>query len=253
MLVWNRTKKRSSWGKVDQRARPTDDRIEAMRDDLQIVADDVWARVQSRVQTGEDRSRSGGRPPKTDTQNLLSGIASCGVCGGGLAVETSGRKDGRVAHSVCHRRRHYAACANVLRVRVEDLNEAVLHAIEEHALTPKAVEHVVQLTERDDVAERREELTRDRADVERRITTLLRALKNEGTARTIVERVRDLEQQRDALDADLTALQPVPRLPVRVVASRMGEWRRLLCSSTTQARAGAATRLGRAHRLHPTT
>jgi hypothetical protein len=86
--------------------RPDEDRIEAAREDLRIIPEEIWTRVHSRVGTSEGRSRSGGRPPKTDTQNLLSGIASCGVCGGGLAVETGGRKDGRVSQYVCHRRRH---------------------------------------------------------------------------------------------------------------------------------------------------
>ena len=31
------------------------------------------------------------------------------------------------------------------------MNEAVLQAIEEHALTPEAIEQVVQLTERDEM------------------------------------------------------------------------------------------------------
>jgi hypothetical protein len=39
---------------------------------------------------------------------------------------------------------------------VTPMNEAVLQAIEEHALTIEAVEQVIQLTERDDVREQQE-------------------------------------------------------------------------------------------------
>lgn len=48
-----------------------------------------------------------------------------------------------MAHYVCNRRRASEACTNGLRSPVEDMNEAVLSAIEEHALTPEAVEAAV--------------------------------------------------------------------------------------------------------------
>jgi hypothetical protein len=48
-----------------------------------------------------------------------------------------------------------------LRVSIEDINEAVLQSIEQHALTPDAIEQVVQLTERDDLRERHVMLERD--------------------------------------------------------------------------------------------
>ena len=40
-----------------------------------------------------------------------------------------------------------------LHVPVAEMNEAVLSAVEEHALTPAAIEQVIQLTERDDAQE----------------------------------------------------------------------------------------------------
>jgi hypothetical protein len=50
-------------------------------------------------------------------------------------------------------------------VALADMNEAVLQAIEEHALTPEAIEQVIQLSERDDVADQRSALDRERKDV----------------------------------------------------------------------------------------
>jgi hypothetical protein len=84
--------------------------------------------------------RMSGRPPKTATKNLLVGLATCTECGGGLVVETSPRKRGRVPEYVCYRQRHYGCCANARRIRVTEVNEAVVKAIEHHALTPAAVE-----------------------------------------------------------------------------------------------------------------
>lgn len=85
--------------------------------------------------------------------NLLAGLAKRAVCGGGLVVETYRHTKGkpRVPHYVCARRRASGdkACSNGLRIRVEDMNEAVLTAIEEHALRPEAVEAVVATMQRD--------------------------------------------------------------------------------------------------------
>ena len=58
---------------------------------------------------------------------------------------------------------------------VVELNEAVLPDVEEHALTPEAIEQVIHLSERDDVRETQEKLTRERKDVEKRISRLIAA------------------------------------------------------------------------------
>ncbi len=53
----------------------------------------------------------------------------------------------------------------------------------------------------------------------------------------MVAKLRELEARRTAIDGELLALQPVPRLPQTVIEDRLAEWRRLLRQSTTQARA----------------
>ena len=136
----------------------------------------------------------------------------------------------------CHRRRKNGTCSNRLRIAVATLN-GVLDAIEKHALTPEAVEPVVQLTERDDVRDRQDALHRDRKDVERRIALLVSAIETGGDAPSLVAKVRELEARRGEIDGDLRSLQPVPRLAPPVVEDRLAEWRRLLRQSTTQGRA----------------
>ena len=243
IVVWNRSRKRDDWGQVDQRERPTEDWVQVPMESLRIVSDGLWDRVRSRCADTDGRTlrfesgRLSGRPPRSDVKNLLAGLARCGVCGGGLVVETSSRKRGRVAEYVCHRRRKNGTCSNSLRVAVATLNEAVLEAIEEHALTPEAVEQVVQLTERDDVRDRQDALQRECKDVERRIARLLSAIETGGDAPSLVARVRELEARRVGIDGDLRNLQPVPRLAPQVVEDRLAEWRRLLRQSTTQGRA----------------
>lgn len=192
---------------------------------------------------------SRGRTSKHATKDLLAGLATCAVCGRGLVVETSPRKRGRKPEYVCHRHRHNGTCPNTLRVGVEDMNEAVLVAIEEHALTPEAVEHVIQLTEQDDVRDRQDALERERRDVERRLTRLVEVLESGGEAASIVAKIRELEARGKLIDEERAMLRPVPRLAPSVIENRLAEWRRL-CASRPRRAAPCSSGDRRAHHVH---
>jgi site-specific DNA recombinase len=242
VVVWNRTKKRDDWGQVDQRARPVSEHLRIVVDNLRIIPEPLWSRVQSRRHETEGRAarfasgRLSGRPPKHATQNLLAGLATCALCGGGLTVETSPRKRGRVPEYVCYRRRVNGTCTNRLHISVAEMNEAVLQAVEEHALTPEAVEQVVHLSERDDVSERQTKLERERKDIEKRIGRLVAAIEAGGEVVALVTKLRALEARQSAIVTETTALQPIPRLAPAVIDDRLAEWRRLLRQSTTTGR-----------------
>ena len=183
-----------------------------------------------------ESGRISGGPPKHATQNLLAGLATCALCGGGLIVETSPRKRGRVPEYVCARRRLNGTCANALRINVKDVNEAVLQAVEEHALTPEAIEQVIHLSERDDVTDLQAKLGRERKDIEKRISRLVAAIETGGDVASLVAKLRELETRKAAIDVEATSLHPIPRLAPAVIENRLSEWRRLLRSSTTQGR-----------------
>ena len=117
------------------------------------------------------------------------------------------------------------------------MNEAVLAAIEEHALTAEAVEQVVALTERDDAQDRQTTLSRERKDVDKRIGRLVAAVETAGEVASLAAKIRELESRGSAIDSELRGLSPVPRLAPAVIEDRLGEWRRLLRQSTTQGRA----------------
>ena len=122
-------------------------------------------------------------------------------------------------------------------IAVAEMNEAVLQAIEQHALTPEAVEQVIALTERDDVRDIQMALTRERRDIEKRIDRLVRAVETAGDVTSLAAKLRELEARRTAIDDQLRSLHPLPRLAPQVIEGRLAEWRRLLRQSTTQARA----------------
>jgi site-specific DNA recombinase len=241
VVVWNRSRKRDDWGKVDQRRRPESDWHTFPAEHLRIIPDDLWARVAARRAEVEGKAlrfssgRLSGRPCK-ETKNLLAGLASCAECGGGLIVETSQRKDGRVAEYICSRRRHNGTCENSLRMSVAEVNESVLQAVEEHALTPEAIEQVIRLTERDDLRERQASLLREQEDIKARIARLVAAIESGGST-SLTAKLRELESRQRDLESQIAGLRPVPRLDPEVIEDRLAEWRRLLRASTTQGRA----------------
>ena len=119
---------------------------------------------------------------------------------------------------------------------VVDLNEAVLQAVEEHALTPEAIEQVIHLSERDDVTELQNKLAREQKDVAKRIARLVTAIETGGDAASLVAKLRELEARQRAIVGEVASLRPVPRLAPAVIENRLAEWRRLLRASTTQGR-----------------
>lgn len=244
VAVWFRTKKRNNWGKRAPHARPEAEWVCIPAERLRIIDEQLWQRVQLRRQEMEKSSlrlgagRLCGRPPKTNVANLLAGIARCGVCGRGLVVEYSKNRKGSYAYYMCWGRRHKGSnCTNALRLRVEEMNESVLQAIEEHALTPEAVEQVVRLTERDDAAERQTALAREQKDLKKRIARLVAAVETGGDLMSLQAKLRELEARDSVIAEELRGLHPLPRLAPHVIEDRLDEWRRLLRQSTTQGRA----------------
>ena len=145
---WNKTKKKNDYGKLDVKDRPKEEWETAPHP--RIIDDKLWQRVQSRREASEHKTlrfksgRLSGRPPKHAIINLLAGMATCSVCGGGLIAESGG-----VPSYICNRRRGNGSCTNTHRIPVTEMNEAVLQAVEEHALTPNAIEQVIIRSERD--------------------------------------------------------------------------------------------------------
>ncbi|HVL69274.1 MAG TPA: recombinase family protein [Vicinamibacterales bacterium] len=243
-VVWNKSRKRDETTLQVARRKQSRGEAEWVRftcEDLRIVSDELWHHVAERLKEMNDRAvrfngRLSGRPPKHAFKNLLAGLASCAICGGGLVVETSARKGHRVAEYMCHRRRHNGNCSNALRMPVDVINEAVLFEVESHVLIPERVEQVILLTERDDVRDRQELLTKERQDVQKRIDRLSRLVESADAPESLIARLKELEGQFKDLTNQLAALRPVPRLAPDVVENRLAEWRRLLRQSTTQAR-----------------
>ena len=108
------------------------------------------------------------------------------------------------------------------------MNEAVLQAVEEHALTPEAIEQVIHLSERDDVTELQDKLEREQKDIEKRIARLVAAIETGGDAASLVAKLRELEARRRPSTRGRATCGRCPGSPPAVIENRLAEWRRLL-------------------------
>ena len=73
-------------------------------------------------------------------------------------------------------------------------------------------------------------------DIAKRVARLVSVIETGGDAASLVAKLRELEARQRAIVGEAAALLPVPRLAPAVIENRLAEWRRLLRSSTTQAR-----------------
>ena len=112
-IVWNRTKKRDSWGVKCQRSRPESEWLRVPAPELRIVDEELWNAAHTRLAATRQtylRTQGGrlwGRPPSgLAGKYLLTGLARCGVCGGGLEVRS--RSHGR-------RRTFFYSCSSFYR------------------------------------------------------------------------------------------------------------------------------------------
>jgi hypothetical protein len=108
VIVWNKTRKRNAWGKQQQTARPTSERIEVQAPHLRIVAEAEYAAAhhrlaKARAQYERDTHGQRRRHRDRDSKYLLPGFGRCALCRGGLHVRS--RSHG-------HKRAFFYACTS---------------------------------------------------------------------------------------------------------------------------------------------
>jgi site-specific DNA recombinase len=247
-LVWNRTAKRDSYGRVQPHARPASEWLRIPAPDLRIVPEDVWLRVRTRFEEEHreryrDLGRSNrGRPGKY----LLSGMLQC-KCGSAFEALSSahGKRRAFVYGCAAHRRRGGTVCGNGLVVPMETADNAILNVIESTVLQPAIVEEVLtrafrQLASR--AVGRRASLEAERSRIDDELARLTDALAAGGDLDTLVNAVRTREGRRDVIDRELAVLDmrraefDGARLRQRIEKC-LREWRLLLRAHPEQGRA----------------
>ena len=235
MIVWNQTRKRDRWGIKRQSPRSRDEVIRVEAEALRIVPEDLWRTARERLDAGRalyfarNKGRAFGRPPSSiDSPYLLTGLATCAVCGGSMCVLTRSHGHQRVPFWGCmvRKQRGRAVCPNTLEVPLEATDYAVLKAVEHDVLSVEVLEtalakalEALQPNVDHDSAEQtlRGELARIEAEVARLATAIAAG----GELAALLAALQDRERRRIHLRGErphLTVNAP-PRTAARTWAT----------------------------------
>jgi site-specific DNA recombinase len=251
-LEWNRCAyaKDPRTGKRVARPNPPEKWEIVQVPDLRIVDDDLWMRVkarqrQVRIEIGRD---DGGNALNRAHRRrfLLSGLLQCGCCGGGYTIIAPDRYG-------CATRRSKGTCTNSLVIGRHEIEARVLNGLRERLMAPELVEAFIEefngeLRRATHAADgERIAARRALADIERKISGIVRAIEDGAYSPTLKARLSALEAEKTSVEARLTALgtpRPLvlhPNLPA-VYRSKVERLAEALNAPSTAAEAGEIIR-----------
>jgi DNA invertase Pin-like site-specific DNA recombinase len=274
VIVWNKTQKRDRWGKVKQRPRPESEWLRLDAPQLRVVDDALWQATHARLSATRAayvRSTAGqlwGKPPTgAAAKYLLTGLARCGACGGGILVRSRshGRKRPYRYACSCYHLKGTRVCRNHLEALMEAADQLVFDAITEDVLNPEVIEHAVShavarvLEETSGGHSRRDDIEAALRRVNEERDRLVGAIAAGGNLDALVGALQERERQRADLQRELTELTTLTRTNIdrrgveRAVRERLAEWQAVLGRQTVQARQIVTKLLDGKVTLTPTT
>jgi DNA invertase Pin-like site-specific DNA recombinase len=222
-ITWNQTKKRDKSGRKAMTKRAASEWVVVERPDLQIIDDNLWSKVQDRLMQNAAaylRSPDGklrGRPPGSSPNTiayLLTGLGTCAICQGSMAVRTSFAKGQRLAYLECLTRRMKGSkiCSNALVVPLKAAEEAVLRTLDQELFRPdrilRVVARVVATLTPDPttLTAERTRLKTESLKVERELAHLTTAVAAGGDLPALLTALKDRETALAGLRTTLTQL-----------------------------------------------
>ncbi len=201
-IVYNRQRfiKDPSTGKRQARANPSAEWIVAEVPELRIIDAETWEAVQAR------RLRTSSAPlaQKRRPKRLLSGLLRCGCCDGTYVIKTR-------SFVGCSRRTNTGTCTNNREVAMAEIEQRVLASLRQHLLTPEVVQAAIEAYRAEhqrlasERARTRRQGERELAEVDRKIARIIDIIESKDhtreEARTLADRIGDLEAQRRAIEA----------------------------------------------------
>ena len=263
VVVWNRSQKIVRGGTKKQRLRAAEEWLRLEAPELRIVADELWDRVQTRLEKARELMPRGlqggrllGRPSYLDGDSayLLTGFTKCSICGGAIGsiprAHGSGEERRRVDYYGCftNHRRGAAICTNKTHIRQELLDRAVLAGIE-RVLDDRLMEMAVDKelarlrSGRDEQLDRHTQITRELSLIESREQRLVEAIKRGDAVEVLVAALKTEEERKSALARELETLGAVESVASldadrikRDLRTRLADVRALLKRRKPQAR-----------------
>ncbi len=249
-VVWNKTKKRGTDGKIDVTTRPKAEWLTRHDDALRIIAEDVWGAVHERFTRRLARIEPGRRAVRdlTTSKYLLSGFARCATCGGALSVLTRSHGRRRAAFYGClaHHKRGATVCDNALVLPIDCVDDAVLQALAGDVLRPAVVTAIIEAVfaelEPTKVATTIDALRAELRALDQKIANLTTAVEDGAPLAPLVAKLTARQTERDTLIAAIGAADARAQIQLdrrdieRQVLAQVSAWRTLLTSNVDDGR-----------------
>ena len=217
-LVWNRLRyiKDPDTGKRVSRPNPGSDWIVQNVPDLRIIDDALWDQVKERQAAILKRFETKPGPNKLNHTHrrkfLLSGLLSCGTCGGNYTVSGQNRYG-------CFNHYNRGTCDNKRTIKRLEIEARVIAGLKDKLLAPNLVaEFIKSFQEETNALNHDREIAagQDKASLaktERSIKSILDAIEDGRYQRSMRDRLDDLERQKVQIKARLAKASPqLPRI-----------------------------------------
>ena len=232
-LIWNRTqwKKVPGTSKRKRIVRPASEWTVVEQADLRIIDDDVWGRVQQRLQTPRRKSARPKRPPGRPPRYLLSGILKCGLCGANFIMQ-----DASAYGCSSHTNGGRHLCGNDIRVRRDVAEDALLHNVKEQLLsndmiryTQRAITAALREQERRSGAGSIKALESRQRAVTAKLERLADAIADLGNSQTLRDHLERLETEKAEIELALQDAQnqPIVNIP-DMLPGAVARWREIV-------------------------
>ena len=222
--VWNRLRyvKNPETGKRASRLNTPDKWITKDQPELRIVDQALWDRVKARQkaisETFENRqsenTSSNGLTRTRRRVHLLSGLLTCGICGGRYTVVSQDRYG-------CFNRTNRGTCTNSRTIKRQVVEERLLSGLKDKLIDPQIVRDMIREMQAEaNRKEREKRLSYDHdvkllADVKKKIKGIVTIVEDGGSRPALLDRLDELERQKTELKerlkeqpSELPALHP---------------------------------------------
>jgi site-specific DNA recombinase len=150
VVIWARTKKVRvpETGRRIKRPRSPDDWVMAKVPEQRIISDELWERVQQRLEQVKQFYGNAGRRAgllrarSASSPYLFSGFLVCGACGARMNI-VSGRGQRRHASYGCPLNAQRGVCSNNLRIRRDVLERGLLSRLQAEVLQPEVIKYTL--------------------------------------------------------------------------------------------------------------
>jgi hypothetical protein len=187
----------------------------------------------------------------TESQYLLTGLAQCAICGGGLFVQTRSHGRQRARFYACSTFHHKGqrVCPNNQPLPMARIDGEVLSAFRHDLLSPVVLERALRklqgrLSAQPNAdADRAAALKAESERLRLELTRLSAALAEGAALPSVLEAIRTREERRAMFAAELAAIQrEAAGASIEIewvlpeVRRRLTDWRAILTEESTQAR-----------------